>query len=216
MGLHQGKLAWVMVLGLMGPGLIGSGLIGPELGWAADAQLGGRHLAGEVCQECHGEDGNSVSDNTAKLSGQFPAYIAKQIRDFKSGNRAHPIMTDMARGLDEAKVDDIAAFFGAQSRDREPNPGEAPEGRRLFLAGDAGRGIAPCATCHGDDAKGRAQLAGAVVPNLAGQHRTYLREQLRNWRSGARANSPQGMMAEAAHPLSDAEIDDLATYLSGL
>ena len=37
------------------------------------------------CQACHGEDGNSRTDNYPKLAGQYAAYIRQQIHDFKSG-----------------------------------------------------------------------------------------------------------------------------------
>src|SRR6187402_1138052 len=45
------------------------------------------------CQECHGADGNGQGLNNgaagkfAKLAGQYPDYITKQIRDFRSGER---------------------------------------------------------------------------------------------------------------------------------
>ena len=34
----------------------------------------------ELCQGCHGEDGNSVEGRIPKLSGQYGKYIAKQLR----------------------------------------------------------------------------------------------------------------------------------------
>jgi cytochrome c553 len=43
-----------------------------------------------------------------------------------------------------------------------------------------------------------------------------LREQLRNWRSGERSNSPNGVMNIIAKFLSDEEIEALALYISGL
>jgi len=180
-----------------------------------DPAEGERRLHSEVCMECHGEDGNSISDAVPKLAGQNAGYIAKQINDFRAGKRENPTMTVMAAGLNVDGLADIAAFFAAHPRLGDFAAGSAPKGRELFLAGDAARGIAPCAGCHGDDAKGTV-LDKMIVPNIAAQHRTYLREQLRNWRSGERANSAEGIMNKIAKPLTDAEIDDLATYLSGL
>jgi cytochrome c553 len=51
---------------------------------------------------------------------------------------------------------------------------------------------------------------------IGGQHNAYLRAQLLNWRSGERGNSPGGMMNKAAKSLTDAEIEALSDYLSGL
>ena len=49
------------------------------------------------------------------------------------------------------------------------------------------------------------------VPNLAGQHLDYLRDALRQYRDGRR-NVP--LMRTAVGPLSDAELDALATWYS--
>lgn len=62
-----------------------------------------------------------------------------------------------------------------------------------------------CAGCHGMDGIGIAP----TFPNLAGQHRTYLIEQLQHYRSGYRVNA---MMNPQAAGLSDQEIFDLSAY----
>ncbi len=67
-----------------------------------------------------------------------------------------------------------------------------------------------CAPCHG--------LAGISLvrayPNLAGQKKQYLIDQLKAFRSGER-KSPK-MMNPLAAQLSDADIKNLAAYFSGL
>ena len=75
------------------------------------------------------------------------------------------------------------------------------------VAGKAKAGM--CATCHGP--LGLSQLPNA--PNLAGQPAIYTTEQLRNYRSGKRANE---VMAVIAKPLSDADIDDLAAWYASI
>jgi cytochrome c553 len=81
------------------------------------------------------------------------------------------------------------------------------------LAGDlaAGRSKAKtlCGNCHGLD--GVALLPGAA--NLGGQPQEYLREQLRAFRDGRRQN-PQ--MSFIAKPLSDADIDDVASWYAAI
>ncbi|QGG81202.1 c-type cytochrome [Litorivicinus lipolyticus] len=62
-----------------------------------------------------------------------------------------------------------------------------------------------CIGCHGMDGIG----IGPTFPNLAGQHSSYLVEQLRHYRSGYR---PNAIMAGQATNLTDAEIFDLASY----
>ncbi len=62
-----------------------------------------------------------------------------------------------------------------------------------------------CVGCHGMDGIG----IGPTFPNLAGQHSTYLVEQLRHYRSGYRNNA---IMAGQAVNLTDSEIFDLASF----
>lgn len=64
-----------------------------------------------------------------------------------------------------------------------------------------------CAACHGET--GVAQIPGA--PNLAGQKRDYLREALRQYKDGRRKIP---IMQAAIGPVSDADLDELATWYS--
>jgi cytochrome c553 len=53
------------------------------------------------------------------------------------------------------------------------------------------------------------------IPRLAGQQAEYLRTQLRGFKASTRFDM-DGNMTSAAQSLSDADIDILADYLSGL
>ena len=54
---------------------------------AGDATAGKAKSA--VCAACHGPDGNKPIDaNTPKLAGQHEDYLAKVLRDYRSGARA--------------------------------------------------------------------------------------------------------------------------------
>ena len=53
---------------------------------AADLEAGKQKVK-EVCQACHGMDGNSPIPDYPKLGGQYPDYLAKALRDYKSGAR---------------------------------------------------------------------------------------------------------------------------------
>jgi len=67
-----------------------------------------------------------------------------------------------------------------------------------------------CAPCHGVDGFSLV----LAYPNLAGQQKKYMIEQLKAFRSGAR-QSPK-LMNPVAEKLSDVEIKDLAKYFSKL
>ena len=68
----------------------------------------------EVCQACHGMDGNSAIPDNPKLAGQNADYLAKALRDYKSGARKNPIMGGFAGTLSTQDIDDLATYFATQ------------------------------------------------------------------------------------------------------
>lgn len=80
---------------------------------AADLAAG-QAKAKEVCQACHGLDGNSLTPDYPKLGGQRPDYLAKALRDYKSGARKNPIMAGFAGTLTPKDIEDVAAYYAAQ------------------------------------------------------------------------------------------------------
>ena len=178
---------------------------------AGDVAAGRIKSESERCQECHGADGNGNGEDGkfARLAGQYPAYIVKELQDFRSGARKHDLMMIMARSLEKADLADIAAYYGGLPAMRGgatrgvATPADTEAALRLFAA---------CTACHGAQGKGN---GNAAFPVIGGQDATYLRNQLLAWRSGERRNGPGGAMNDAAKGLTDAEIDLLAHYLSG-
>lgn len=167
-----------------------------------------------ICVGCHGVDGNSPLPANPKLSGQHAGYIVKQLQNFKSGERANPIMMGMTAGLSLEDIKNLAAHYSAQ----KPAAGEvkdkalAAKGEKLYRGGDLSRSVAACTGCHGQNANG----IPAQYPRLAGQHADYIEAQLKIFRTGDRANDPGKMMQGVAVKLSDADIKALAEYISGL
>ena len=80
---------------------------------AADA-LAGAAKAKEVCQACHGLDGNSPSGDFPRIGGQYPDYLAKALRDYKSGARKNAIMAGFAGTLSRVDIDNLAAYYASQ------------------------------------------------------------------------------------------------------
>ena len=80
-------------------------------------------------------------------------------------------------------------------------------------AGDASAGAQkakPCTACHGANFD---TPISPDIPRLAGQHGDYLARALTDYKSGARKNPVMGGQAAA---LSAQDIDNIATYISGL
>jgi cytochrome c553 len=74
----------------------------------------GKAKAAEVCASCHGADGNSPSPDFPKLGGQHRDYLAKALRDYKSGQRKNPIMAGFAGALSRDDIENLAAYYAAQ------------------------------------------------------------------------------------------------------
>ncbi len=85
------------------------------LGLAAQPALAGDPVAGKarfvVCAGCHGPDGlGNAALGYPQLAGKDAAYIAEQLRAFKSGRRQSATMQAMVSGLDEMDIDNVAAY----------------------------------------------------------------------------------------------------------
>ena len=68
----------------------------------------------EVCQACHGMDGNSQVGDNPKLGGQYPDYLAKALRDYQSGLRKNPVMASFVDKLSKQDIENLAAYYAAQ------------------------------------------------------------------------------------------------------
>ncbi|MGA7594284.1 MAG: c-type cytochrome [Gallionella sp.] len=166
-----------------------------------------------LCKGCHGAEGIGFVELIPNLAGQNSGYTAKQMRDFQSGARTHQIMSAISRSVTATELADISAYFAGLRIMQGNGSGANPFAEKLFHNGDPARGIPACAGCHGE--KGKIPVK-ASYPVIGGQHAEYLRVQLFHFRGGDRGNSPDGMMNRAAKNLTDAEIESLSDYLSGL
>jgi cytochrome c553 len=174
-----------------------------------------------TCGACHGADGNSAIAMNPKLAGQHANYLVKQLTEFKLASqtggkegRNNAVMNGMAAALSEQDILDLAAYYSSQ----EATASEASEdsvelGNKLYVGGDLQRGITACIACHGPKGNGTS-LSG--FPDISGQHSDYIATQLKAFRSGDRANSLNGMMADIAKRMNDKDIEVISSYVAGL
>lgn len=168
------------------------------------------------CVACHGVNGNSVNPVWPSLAGQHQQYIVKQLKAFKNDERVDPLMTPMAKTLTDADMEDLGAYFAAQSpTGLEAEPSKVAEGQRLYRSGEPVNGIAACTACHGPTGAGN---PAAKYPAVRAQHSAYVVAQLKAYRSGTRkTDQPQNqMMRNIAAKLSDTQIEAVAAYVQGL
>ena len=89
-------------------------VFGAATGASAADLAAGKARATEVCAACHGADGNSASADFPKIGGQYADYLAKTLRDYKSGQRKNAIMAGFAKTLSKQDVENLAAYYASQ------------------------------------------------------------------------------------------------------
>jgi cytochrome c553 len=164
------------------------------------------HLT-DVCTGCHGVKGNSQHQAYPSLAGQPATYLAAQLRNFATGQRAGPNMGPLAMTLSEAETKVIVSYFAGQVREEndtfKPDAAMRERGKQLV----ASRG---CAACHGEQLEGRDPF-----PRLAGQGYDYLVAQLDAYASGVRSE-PSGTMKALSVAASAEERRAMAAYLASV
>jgi cytochrome c553 len=175
-----------------------------------------------VCSACHGPNGNSVNPEWPRLAGQNAVYVAEQLRLFRAGLRANPVMQPLAAALSDQDVDDLAVYYEAQTPSGlEADPSYWRSGEALYVRGDPSHEIPACGACHGP--VGRGNLA-AGYPALRAQQAVYVVKQLNEYASGTRytgarpeqASRNGVMMLTLAKRLSAEQIRDVASYVQGM
>ncbi len=204
-------------------------------------QAQGNISAGETiaasCASCHGEDGNSMMPTFPKLAGQHASYLTQQLHALKDNLRNAPMMAPLAMGLDDAAIDDVAAYYADKKisanelpvmdidddDEDEDNPEQTTEekaaeldelmalGSDLYRNGDLKRKVSACIACHGPFAEGNKL---AKFPSLRSQHADYLIKSLTNFKSGTRSNQSDNMMHMIAKKMTEKEIKAVAYHIS--
>ena len=173
----------------------------------------------DYCKTCHGLSGQGFRGSypMPRLAGQQPEYLENQLQAFIERRRNNPVMFNVAHVLTPPMLKALTEYFkdlnakplGGASRD---NLGE---GKRIYQEGIPKSDIPPCASCHGDDAKGR-----DAFPRLAGQLHDYMFRKLTNWENerGQDKDKPDAsaIMGPIAHNLTEVQIRAVAAYLSYL
>jgi cytochrome c553 len=173
----------------------------------------GAQLAAETCAACHGSKGLSQT-NIPSLAGQSPYAIYKQLHDYRTGARANPQMTPVAKQLRPSELAAVAAYFADASRQYAAIGGRdlvgEPAIEKLAREGDSRRRIPASFACPLNGVGGPIE-----TPVLIGQSQDYLVQQLNNYASGQRKNDVYGRMREISRKLTPKERAELARYLQG-
>ena len=186
----------------------------------ADAPVGvakdGKNKAA-LCIGCHGISGYKASFPTVysvpMIAGQNAKYIENSLKAYGAGERSHPTMRAISGSLTAKDMADLGAYYASLA----PAP---------IITTDAGgtKGADAfkkynCASCHAKDGNYNITM-DASYPKLAGQHKDYLAESLRQYKNadvkGATVARKNGIMAGQAKVLSNADIENIAIFLANL
>ena len=120
----------------------------------------------------------------------------------------------MAVNLSNTQIEDLAAFYAAQSITYgKANPALVKSGQQLYRGGNEKKGISACIACHGPRGLGN---PAAGIPALGGQHAQYTVAQLIAYKEGKRKTDLNSMMHDITKRLSKKEMEAVASYMAGL
>ena len=191
-----------------------------------------------LCVDCHGERGVSDDPLFPNLAGQNYSYLVKQLRSMRNtardrmgiksfedikrrkaskkyksllrNERSAELMDEVVFKLNDQQIYDLAAYYSSQ-----------PCGQSTTLHSMSVRPLIgdSCILCHGK--KGVSKIAR--MPNIAGQHFDYLRDQLVAFKlagleakTGTENIALNRSMALKVAELGIKDIEELAAYFSAL
>lgn len=180
-----------------------------------DIKAGEKKIA--MCIGCHGIKGYQASFpevyKVPMISGQGAKYIVSALTAYKKGDRKHPTMRGIVDNLSEQDMADVAAYYEALGKvDGAPALGKAADGNAH--AAELVKKAA-CVSCHGDSFS---LPVDPSYPKIAGQHADYLFVALKSYKTEGNATwgRSNGIMGGIAKQFSNAELKELANYVSSL
>lgn len=157
------------------------------------------------CLACHGENGQSQTENTPSLGGQQAPYALIQLFMFREKLRVFEPMNQTAKPLTD---DDLRLFSDFIAKMPKPAvPADAGDPARM-QRGQALVQQHRCDTCHNPDLSGKEN-----VPRIANQREDYLAKTLAEYKDNSR-HGYDGSMADVMGPVTPEQIGDLAYFIA--
>src|ERR1700742_4219906 len=160
-----------------------------------------------TCFACHGEHGQSETEDTPSLGGQQAPYALIQLFMFREKLRAFEPMNEMAKSFSD---DDLGAFSDFIAKLPKPRPAGDPGDPARLQRAQALVQQNHCNSCHNTDFSGNDN-----VPRIADQREDYLLKTMREYKDNTR-HGYDGTMAEVLQPVTPEQIADLAYFLARL
>ena len=171
-----------------------------------------------MCIGCHGIAGYQASFpeiyKVPMISGQAAKYISNSLLAYQKGERKHPTMGAIAAPLTEQDMADLGAYYSKHGVvDGATLPEKADKEPSVAVAALLAKGA--CISCHGANF---AKPIDPSYPKIAGQHSDYLTVALKAYKTegNAKVGRANGVMGGIAKQYSNAEMKELAKYVSSL
>jgi cytochrome c553 len=157
------------------------------------------------CLACHGERGQSETENTPSLGAQQPPYALIQLFMFREKLRAFEPMNEMAKALTDDDLRTFSEFIGKLPKPAPPaDAGDPARLQRAQALVQQHR----CNNCHNADFSGRDN-----VPRIADQREDYLAKTMLEYKDNSR-HGYDATMADVLQPLTREQIADLAYFIA--
>jgi cytochrome c553 len=158
-----------------------------------------------ACFACHGEHGQSQTENTPSLGGQQAPYALIQLFMFREKLRIFEPMNEVAKPLSDAGLREFSDFIATLPKPQPPaDTGEPARMQRAQALAAQNH----CNSCHRPDFSG-----GDNVPRIASQREDYLAKTLAAYKDNSR-HGYDGTMADVMGPIALEQIADLAYYIA--
>ena len=157
------------------------------------------------CLACHGERGQSATENTPSLGAQPAPYALIQLFMFREKLRASEPMNEMAKELTDDDLRTFSDFIAKLPRSAPPaDAGDPSRMQRGLALAQQHR----CDACHNTDFSGKES-----VPRIANQREDYLARTLAEYKDNSRRGY-DGSMADVMAQVTPEQIADLAYFLA--
>ncbi len=182
---------------------------------AEPLSVGAQLYRDKTCNTCHGDDGiHALLPSYPVIARQGEQYALKQMMDIRSGDRANgqsAAMKPIIENVTDEELAILAAYIATELGGDAPvgtgSPDPESPGAKLYKT-------KTCTACHGADA---VTPILAAYPKIAGHTAEYALQQMKDIKSGARAN---GMavagMKGVMHLVNDDEMAQLAQFIASL
>lgn len=150
------------------------------------------------CNACHGESGVSTNTQIPNLAGQKEGYLLAQLKAFRNGTRDNEMLAILLADFTDEQFTTMSKYYASLPFIKPDAPDVNQTGKNIRSA---------CISCHGMTGK----TVNDTWPNLAGQNKEYLFQQLMDFSTKKRKSM---IMNVIANELNEQQMRDVAEYYS--